>query len=163
MATGITTARVFDTNEEALSVDADIVGGATASELESELGDVPGPHAPRHFTQMPPLSPEPLNNLNPGTTKRSLTNEEGSFEPVVFFAKKKYKLSAYSGRNSAVSVPVNTVLDTGAEPNFIRNKRVYSAWHRSIRPVEIPGLPDSSKLLMKSCCLTHFTVRTGIL
>lgn len=97
----------------------------------------------------------------PGTPKEYAADKEGSFDPLCFFANKAHKLYAIVGRHGALSIPVNAVLDTGAKLNLIRKKRIDSAWHYYIRPVQRPRLLDAHKLLMKSGGLNYLIVRIG--
>lgn len=88
-----------------------------------------------------------------------MTAEEGSFDPV-FFAKRNYKLLASVRRDVALSIPVKTVMDTGAGPNLVHKSGVDPVWHFFIRPVQSLRLLGPSKPVTKSPCLIYLTVRT---
>lgn len=90
-----------------------------------------------------------------------MTDDEGSFDPDCFFAKRDYKLSAPVGRDNAVSFPRSTVLDTGARPDLIHKRLVDPAWPSYIRPIQSSRLLDASKRVIRSCDLIYLTVGIG--
>lgn len=109
----------------------------------------------------PSPSPVSMRKSIPGTPKGYVADKKGSLNPACFFAKRNYKLFATVRSDGAVSIPLNTVLDTGAGPSPSRKRRNFLTKHFYIRRVLSPRLLDAVKRVRKSCGLMQLNIRIG--
>lgn len=120
-----------------------------------------------------PRSPAPLSKYLLGTQSQEgdlipdthpkgyVAEQEGSFDSACFLARRICKFCATVGRDCAVSVPVNTILNTSAGPDLIHNRAIDPARHFYIRLVQSAGPLHASRPIAKFCGLIQRSVLMG--